>query len=320
MSRTRPAGPPVGRVPPRGGHVPSRGAVPPGDVTMSGTSVPPGDDAPSGGRLPRDGRRRAGGRRRTGRSRGDVPVVGLRLAAAAGAAAVAVGSWLALQPAQFAAADAGVVPGSSPTAAAGGGEGTERTGVPGAAQPGSGTRGAGAAAPPAGTPAGTSAPITEPGATTAPPAPAPAVAPVRLEVQGRAAPVEVVPVGVEPTGALVVPDDPDVLGWWQSGPGVGAPAGSTVLVGHLDVPGDLGVMRALAVLPVDTPVTLVDGQGGTATYRVAARRTFSKDDGLPTDLFRTDGAPQLVLVTCGGAFDARTGHYADNVVVYAVPA
>ncbi|KGM02181.1 class F sortase, partial [Cellulomonas cellasea] len=152
------------------------------------------------------------------------------------------------------------------------------------------------------------------------PAAQPAAVPVHLEVAGRDRPVEVVPVGVEPTGAIVVPDDPDVLGWWQSGPGVGAAAGSTVLVGHLDVPGDLGVMRALAVLPVDATVTLTDGQGGSATYRVAARRTFSKDDGLPTDLFRTDGAPQLVLVTCGGAFDTRTGHYADNVVVYAVPA
>jgi len=27
----------------------------------------------------------------------------------------------------------------------------------------------------------------------------------------------------------------------------------------------------------------------------------------------------LVLLTCGGAFDEATHHYADNVVVYAVP-
>lgn len=307
MSSTRPTGPPAGRVP-SGGAAPSGDAAAPGHDVQSGRDVLSRRDRRSGGGVPRDARERA-----RGRSPDDVRGLGLRLAAAAGAAAVAVGGWLALQPSQFAAADAGVVPGSSPTPA--GAEGAGSAGVPGAASTAGGSEGTSPAAPPAGDPG-------EAPATTVPSnaSPAPAAVPVRLEVDGRAAPVEVVPVGVEPTGALVVPDDPDVLGWWQSGPGVGAPAGSTVLVGHLDVPGDLGVMRALAVLPVDTPVTLVDEQGAMATYRVAARRTFSKDDGLPTDLFRSDGSPQLVLVTCGGAFDSSTGHYADNVVVYAVPA
>ncbi|WP_247659418.1 class F sortase [Micromonospora sp. U56] len=30
--------------------------------------------------------------------------------------------------------------------------------------------------------------------------------------------------------------------------------------------------------------------------------------------------PELRLVTCGGAFDRRTGHYRDNLVVFAVAA
>jgi len=35
-------------------------------------------------------------------------------------------------------------------------------------------------------------------------------------------------------------------------------------------------------------------------------------------LFRTGGPPQLASVTCGGAFDERTGNYADSVVVVAL--
>jgi hypothetical protein len=27
--------------------------------------------------------------------------------------------------------------------------------------------------------------------------------------------------------------------------------------------------------------------------------------------------PQLRLITCGGAFDSTTGHYLDNLIVYA---
>ena len=41
---------------------------------------------------------------------------------------------------------------------------------------------------------------------------------------------------------------------------------------------------------------------------------------LPTSIYTRAGSPKLVLVTCGGPFDAKTGHYRDNVVVTAVPA
>jgi hypothetical protein len=31
-------------------------------------------------------------------------------------------------------------------------------------------------------------------------------------------------------------------------------------------------------------------------------------------------AARLVIVSCGGPFDATTGHYLDNIVAYAAPA
>jgi hypothetical protein len=40
---------------------------------------------------------------------------------------------------------------------------------------------------------------------------------------------------------------------------------------------------------------------------------------VPADVFRRDGPPRLALVSCGGAFDERTGNYADNIVVLAQP-
>ena len=38
---------------------------------------------------------------------------------------------------------------------------------------------------------------------------------------------------------------------------------------------------------------------------------------LPAGLFLNSGPPKLALVTCGGPFDAATGHYLDNVIVWA---
>jgi hypothetical protein len=36
-------------------------------------------------------------------------------------------------------------------------------------------------------------------------------------------------------------------------------------------------------------------------------------------IFARDGAPQLVLITCGGTFDRTIRSYEDNVVVTAEP-
>jgi hypothetical protein len=41
---------------------------------------------------------------------------------------------------------------------------------------------------------------------------------------------------------------------------------------------------------------------------------------LPAALFVDTGPPRLALVSCGGPFDAATGHYVDNVIAWTVPA
>jgi hypothetical protein len=39
---------------------------------------------------------------------------------------------------------------------------------------------------------------------------------------------------------------------------------------------------------------------------------------LPTDrIWNRTRRPVLRLITCGGSFDRATGHYRDNVIVYA---
>jgi hypothetical protein len=61
------------------------------------------------------------------------------------------------------------------------------------------------------------------------------------------------------------------------------------------------------------------GDGSSRAFVMRARRAYPKAD-LPADLFARTGSSRLILVTCGGAYDAGTGHYQDNIVVYAVPA
>ena len=151
--------------------------------------------------------------------------------------------------------------------------------------------------------------------TGAPRLPAP---PVRLVAAAIGVDAPVTASEVEPDRALEVPADPAVVGWWRAGAQPGSAAGSVVLAGHVDTRADGpgALFRLAALRPGDRVVV------GTATGRVAyvveAVHRYPKA-GLPAEVFATTGPPRLVLITCGGDFDPRTRHYAENVVVYAIP-
>jgi hypothetical protein len=149
------------------------------------------------------------------------------------------------------------------------------------------------------------------------PAPEPVgIEPQRLSLPTLGVDAEVVPVGLEDDGGMEVPADVTQVGWYAPGVEVGA-AGTAVLAGHVDSrvqgPGALFDLRRLE--PGDA--VAVSGDGETTEWRVTGRTRYAKDE-LPLDeIFRWDGEPRLVLITCGGDFVAEDGHYRDNVVVYA---
>lgn len=147
----------------------------------------------------------------------------------------------------------------------------------------------------------------------------PGAAPTGLDLPSLQVSAPVVPVGVEPGGALTVPDDPQLLGWWSDGALPGAATGSVVLDGHVDAAtAGAGAFFRLRELAPGAGVA-VRTAAGTVSYVVQAVRSYPKS-ALPADVFATAGQPRLVLITCGGAFDRSTRHYTDNVVVYALPA
>lgn len=152
-------------------------------------------------------------------------------------------------------------------------------------------------------------------ATAAPPAPP--VAPAALTIPTIAVNAPVVPVGVEPgTSSIEVPSL-DHVGWYRFAATPGAP-GSTVLLGHVDGQGRQGVFFRLGTLEPGDAVQIRMADGSIRGFHIIGRSQFLKS-ALPTDLFSKAGPSRLVLITCGGAFDASIHHYRDNVVVVAVP-
>jgi Sortase domain len=144
--------------------------------------------------------------------------------------------------------------------------------------------------------------------------------PARLRLPRLRIDAPVLPVTVDVNGLLGVPDNPRQLGWWSSSSTPGMPSGSVVIDGHVDSATlGLGALFHLREARPGDEVLLTSAAGRSTRYLVVARRTYPKTT-LPADeVFASDVRPRLVLLTCGGAFDQTTRHYADNIVVYAVP-
>ncbi|MGW0916459.1 class F sortase [Streptomyces sp. NPDC002784] len=143
--------------------------------------------------------------------------------------------------------------------------------------------------------------------------------PSRVLVPGTGLDARVRPVGLTREGAMAVPADPSVAGWYRFGPVPGSGRGSAVLVGHVDSDtGALGEFAALYdVRPGDRVEVRRDG-ARPVVHRVTSRTTVPKDD-LPSSVFRRTGAPVLTLITCAPPFVPEQGGYLSNLVVTAQP-
>jgi hypothetical protein len=129
----------------------------------------------------------------------------------------------------------------------------------------------------------------------------------------------VIPVGVDADGGLQIPADPSLIGWWAGGSGPGQPSGAVILTGHIDSAtyGPGALFHLAAVRPGDA--VIIRAGGRAYRYVVRALRAYPKGR-LPAALiFSQQVTPRLVIISCGGPFDAVTGHYLDNLVAYALP-
>jgi hypothetical protein len=159
---------------------------------------------------------------------------------------------------------------------------------------------------------------TPPTTTSASPASSAAV-PTRLGIERVGLGAAVEPRGIAPDGSADIPEDPEKVGWYRFGPAPGDPAGSAVMVGHVDSrTGDLGAFAALFDVRAGDEVTVRRAAAPPVTYRVVARARVDKDR-LPASAFARTGRPVLTMITCAPPFDAERGGYQRNLVVTAIP-
>jgi sortase (surface protein transpeptidase) len=169
-------------------------------------------------------------------------------------------------------------------------------------------------------PAGPIAALPAPtGPIVAPPQsaqPAPVASPVSLTIPLIGVKTQLQTLGLAADGELQVPTSTSVAGWYTGSPRPGA-IGSAIIVGHIDSLTGPGVFYRLPELRSGDPVYIRRADGSLAEFRVTSVQTYLKDHFPTQTVYGPTPDAELRLITCGGAFDAATGHYLSNIVVYA---
>ncbi|MGI5324306.1 class F sortase [Actinomadura nitritigenes] len=125
-------------------------------------------------------------------------------------------------------------------------------------------------------------------------------------------------IGLLPGGRIQEPplSRPNLAGWYKEGPTPGE-VGPAVILGHVDANKKAAVFFRLKELKPGDKIRIGREDGTTATFTVDRTQSVGKDAFPHEKVFGESlDHPALRLVTCGGAFDPKAGHYTENLIVY----
>jgi hypothetical protein len=142
--------------------------------------------------------------------------------------------------------------------------------------------------------------------------------PIRLSIPRIGVASSLDRLGRAPDGAVEVPGPGrwEVAGWYALGPRPGDP-GSAVILGHVDSKGGPAVFFRLRELGAGDEIKITRADGSSVQFVVQRTAQHDKQRFPTDDVYYPTLRPALRLVTCGGQFDYRTGHYRSNIIVFA---
>jgi LPXTG-site transpeptidase (sortase) family protein len=142
--------------------------------------------------------------------------------------------------------------------------------------------------------------------------------PVSIRIPDIRVSAPVMEVGQNADGTVQVPplDEHNLTGWYRYGPAPGQ-RGPAVILGHVDSLTGISVFYYLKDLRAGDRVYVTLADGKVATFAVDGVQKVAKDAFPTASIYGKADYPSLRLVTCGGPFDKATGHYVDNIIVYA---
>lgn len=140
--------------------------------------------------------------------------------------------------------------------------------------------------------------------------------PPRLEIPAIGVRAHARPLGTTAAGALEVPDNWSVVGWWRGGSKPGE-RGASVIVGHVDSRSRPAVFHDLGELEPGDTIRFVPRKGAEQRFVVVRKQRVSKESFPTAEVYGETPVAALRLITCGGGFDWSSRRYRDNLIVYA---
>jgi hypothetical protein len=122
-------------------------------------------------------------------------------------------------------------------------------------------------------------------------------------------------VGLKADGSLQVPSDPYMAGWYQGSPTPGE-IGPAVIDGHVDQVGGIAIFWRLRDLKPGDIIEIDRSDDSTAKFQVTSLEQFTQDNFPTHKVYGNVNFAGIRLITCGGIFNAQTGHYSDNIVAF----
>lgn len=144
---------------------------------------------------------------------------------------------------------------------------------------------------------------------------APAGDPARVQIPAIKVDARLLPVGLEPNGQMQVPPFGSA-GWYRLGPRPGA-SGPAVIVAHVDTKFGPDVFYRLRDLRAGDTVEVTYSQGAVVRFAVQRSEEHGKSALPVARIWNQTTEPVLRMITCAGEFDRASGHYVDNLIVYA---
>lgn len=141
--------------------------------------------------------------------------------------------------------------------------------------------------------------------------------PTRIHITRIGVSTEVSAVGRLADGTMETPDVlSNIAGWYKYSPTPGE-LGPSIIVGHVDnYKGPSIFWRLRELLPGDK-VEITRKDGSTATFSVTSIQQFDQANFPTKEVYGNIDYAGIRLITCGGTFNKKTGHYIENTVVSA---
>jgi hypothetical protein len=143
--------------------------------------------------------------------------------------------------------------------------------------------------------------------------------PVSIDIPSISVHARIVPLGLNPDGSVAVPPLSHAMetSWYDVGPAPGQP-GAAAILGHVDA-ASVGpaVFYELGDLRPGARIFVRLRSGRTAIFETYSVVLYEKAKFPTRRVYGYTSWPTLRLITCGGVFDPKTGHYLGNIVAFA---